>query len=582
VLRRGQTIVKLGPQPLKALALLVRRAGDLVTREELRRAIWNDQTNVDYEHGINTCIRQIRTALGREVGAELIETAPRLGYRFKARVERVAAAPPEKAAKSRRVWLRAGALLILVAIAAAAVVYQNRRKTESAPVKIRLVVLPIPAGDDQADLWNRGLAEDLTTRLGVVEGVQAIAATSAFSVGMPAVSLPDVGRHLAADSIVTLRTRRSAGAFEVGVRLVGLPDEREIWSQQLTRAEHEAFAMQSEIAASLASVLRRPLQRDEKRWPTQSPQAFELYLRGRELTERGGQTARLGLELFEQAGALDPAFAQAHAAMASVLLRRTAATGVPARQRDDRARKAVERALALAPSLPEAHLAAAQLKSSARDWEGTEREYRRAIELAPNRSDAHEEYATWLSLHGRFMEAIAEADEALLLDRLSPRAHYTAGLVRRFARFCDDARPHLQKALELDPQYGSAHHEMGQCYQMSGRHDLAIEAYRRGAQPVGNLGHALAMSGRTTEARALLVQLIEQHRQTGAEAALIAMIYVGLGEYERALDWLEEAADAPGGPPTWKVAAVWDPLRSHPRFAQILRKVDLSPSFPAR
>lgn len=215
------------------------------------------------------------------------------------------------------------------------------------------------------------------------------------------------------------------------------------------------------------------------------------------------------------------------------------------------------------------------MKSSVHDWDGAEREYQRAIELAPNRSLAREEYATWLSLHGRFTEAIAEADKALLLDRLSPRTHYTAGLVRRFARLCEEARPHLEKALELDPQYGPAHHEMGQCYQMSGRHDLAIEAYRPGAQPVGNLGHALAVAGGTTEARTLLAQLIERHRQTGAGAGPIAQIYIGLGEHERALDWLEKAADAPGGPGTQKVAAVWDPLRSHPRFAEILQRAGL-------
>jgi tetratricopeptide (TPR) repeat protein len=342
----------------------------------------------------------------------------------------------------------------------------------------------------------------------------------------------------------------------------------------LYRAQTVPNAIDAKIARRVFAPLSQLLGVDT-RWPTVAPEAYELYLRGSAAAERGGQSGRLALQLYEQAIALDPAFAQAHAAIAHLALNNVASLGLRPEQRYERAKAAAERAMALDAQLREAHLAAARVKSAARDWPGAEGEYRRAIELAPNSSLFRREYAMWLSLHARFTEAIAEADRSIRLDPLSPRSHYMAGLVRRFARKCEEAGPHLRKALELDPQYGPAHQEIGQCHQMARRHDLAIEEYRRAAQPPGNLGHALAMSGRTAEARTLLAELIERHGESG-DFNGIAIIYVGLGEYERALDWLERDL-SPFGVGTFKVAAVWDPVRSHPRFAQILRKRGLAP-----
>ena len=429
-------VIKLAPQPFKILVLLTERPGTLVTRAALRDAVWGDETVVDFEHGLNTCIRQIRHALGDDADVpRFIETVPRLGYRFTAAVTSI----PESGPRPQR-WRTAGvAAAVLVAV--------------------------------------------------------------------------------------------------VGV------------------------------------LIARMVPRGTPRPEVVGSEARELYVRGQlALADPTTGSARTALELFEKALALDATYAAAHAGVAQVYLARPSSIqGVPPDVAVLRARLAIDRAFALDESLPEAHLANAELHMTLHDWPAAGREFRHAIDVAPSHSIARQRYAMWLSYQERFEEAIKEARFGESLDPLSAQARNTVAEVLRHARRCDEAIPQAQRALELNPHFGRAHGILGHCYFAQGRLDAAIEEYRRSSGSTGNLGFAYALAGRTIEARRILELVEGRYASTRGGAGDIAQVYIGLGEFDRAFEWLSRAVDD-GGVRTLKVAVVWDPIRSDPRFEELLRK----------
>ena len=445
---------------------------------------------------------------------------------------------------------------------------------------VRIAVLPFvntgsgPDNDTMAD----GLAEDLIVRLNTYDGVQVISSASAFSFRGPHLRLRDVGAGLKVTAVITGTVRRSGETLEVATRLVAVPEERELWRRHYSRPVAELFAMQAEITSGIAETLRlRPI-RTARKWPTENPEAYASYLRGRAAwAGRNPGGARTALQHFQQAAALDPGFAQAHAGIAMAYYQ-LAEVG-PALSPEEAYPKvsdAATRALSLDDSLPEAHLAASLVKVYERDLHGVERERRRAVELDPHSSLAREQYGMFLSLLGRFPEALEHVRQAQSLDPLSPRATWAVATVLRYARRYDEAIAEARRALELDPNYGPAYHTLGLCYEAKGNLDEAIASFGRAGQSAGNLGHAYAVAGRTKEARALLADLENGYTQRGG-AGGIAQIYVGLGDLERALEWLDRGTERMAATiPTWKVAEIWDPLRSDPRFPQLLRKAGLA------
>jgi DNA-binding winged helix-turn-helix (wHTH) protein/tetratricopeptide (TPR) repeat protein len=437
-MRNGE-VVKLAPQPFRILALLIDRAGTLVTRAALRDAVWGTETVVDFEHGLNTSIRQIRHALGDDAEVpRFIETVPRLGYRF---------------------------------------------------------IAPVTAITER----DSGL----------------------------------------------VRWRATAAAGAIVAVTVGL-----VIAQVLP-----GLMPQSEAIAS---------------------EARQLYLRGRfALEDPSPGGARTALAFFEKALALDDRYAPAHTGVAEVyLVKPTSTPGVPPHVSISRAQLAIKRALALDEFLPEAHIAAAKLHMTLHDWQAAGRDLQRAIAVSPNPPIARQRYANWLSLQGRFEEAIKEARLGESLDPLSIRARTAVANVLRHARRFDEAIRQARRALELNPNFGRAHAILGHCYLAQGHLDAAIEEFERSGNNPGNLGHAYALAGRTTEARRLLRTLEELYSTTDGGAAEIARVYVGLEEFDRAFEWLALAVEDGSGA-TLKVAVVWDPLRSDPRFAELVRKTGL-------
>lgn len=560
--------IKLAPQPLKALALLASRPDALVTREELRQAVWGDETVVDFEHGLNTCIRRIRSVLGEEAeGSQIIETVPRLGYRLKV-------TPRMPLAPNRRLrWgLAAGAALLAITAGAAWLAIKPPWRAET----VRMAILPFSniGADRETDTLAEGLAEDLIARLNAFEGLQVISRTSAFSFRDRNLPLREIGARLQVGALLAGNVRRFGDMVEVGVRLVALPDERELWSAHYVKPVGEVFAIQAEISSAAANALRRGPARPARPWPTESPEAYSLYLRGRSALERsnaGG--AHTALSLFEQAAELDPGYAHAHAGIAEAHVQLSSLAGGPPRQESSsKAARAVEQALALDPALPEAHLASASVKMRFEfDWEGAERECRRAIELDPNNASARETYGWLLSLLGRFPEAINQVQLAQSLNPLSAATSRRVAYVLYYARRWDECIAQARLTLQIDSNYNGAYHALGQCYEGKGMMKEAIEAFLRMGNASANLGHAYAVAGEVREAREILAA-IEKRRSADGGGVSMAMVYGPLGELDRAFEALERGFETGDWMGNLKVAPGFDTLRGDPRFTRLLQK----------
>jgi DNA-binding winged helix-turn-helix (wHTH) protein/tetratricopeptide (TPR) repeat protein len=458
VLKRRGEPVRLRPQAFRALVSLVGREGSLVTRDELRAAIWPGEVVVDFEHGLNACIRQIRTVLRDNAEhPSFVETVPRVGYRFIAHVETVSRAATSRAATVRQ-------------------------PTPS----------PSSPGRDQ--------------------GSGALLRAGA----------------MAALGVAILATVLGVGQYALAVR----SDQRE---------------------------------------------TEELYVRARMLLD--GWTAagaRTALELLEQIVAKDPAHSAAHASLAQAyLLRPFGMSGLDPSAALPRGQRAVERALALDGHEPEAHAALACLRLRLRDWPGAGAALHRARELAPTSARIRLQIAEWLALQQRFDEALAEARAAEMLDPLSPRARHEIASISRYARRYDEAILHARRTLELDPNFGPAHYTLGHAYLAKGDHESAIAAFTRSGGPTGNLGHALGIAGRTAAARDVLRSLQHRYAATRIGEGEIAQVLIGLREYDDAFEWLTRAVEHGNGF-TLFTAAVWDPLREDPRFAELLVQAGFS------
>jgi serine/threonine-protein kinase len=484
--------------------------------------------------------------------------------------------PALRARRPWRLWIGSAALVVLVGIILAARRgAPSARAGPAAPSITSLAVLPLEnlSGDPDQVYFADGMTDELITELSRIGGLRVVSRTSTMRYRGTKKPVPQIAKELNVDAVVEGSVARSGSRVTIQAHLIHAATDRSLWGERYERDLQDIPTVQSEAARAIATQIRVKLSPEEKeRLASARPvnaQAYELYLRGRSAFESRTDTdARTALRLFEQATALDPAYARAHAGIARVYLQ--GMSGVAPEIARARAARAAERALSLDESLPEAHVAAAGVRAAALDWEGTEREYRRAIALDPNNVQARVGYGVWLSMLARHAEGLEQVRLAESLDPLSPYALWAVATTLRNGHRHDAAISQARKILSLDPNSGLAHHTLGLCLSAQGEYEEAIAAFLRSGRPAGgNLGHAYARAGRMREARKLLADL-----EARGHARDVAMIYIGLGDKDRAFDWL--ARGSPEGTATFKVAEIWDPLRSDPRFAQLLEKYRLT------
>ena len=614
--KRGVRI-RLQEQPFQILALLLERPGELVTREELREKIWG-RTVVDFDHGLNKAINKIREALGDSAeNPRFVETVARRGYRFLAGVSPVAATagkqpslashesvvpPPDpgrvglvdsdtppKRARRTRSWMGVGLGLALLLAAALSWVFYLQ--SQSAPRIRSLAVLPLESlsGDASQDYFTDGMTDQLIADLGQISALRVISRTSAMAYKRVHRPLAEIARELNVEAVVEGTVLRSGERVRITAQLIQVPDEKHLWAQSYEGDLQDTLALQNSVARAIAQQIRVTLNPQEeaalKKSTPVNADAYEAYLRGRYFwNKRTTEGLVKATDYFHHAIDTDPNYARAYSGLAdSYALSGDWEYGILSPQDAfPKAKAAATKALSLDDNLSEAHTSLAFIEDLYEwNWASAEREYKRALALNPGYATAHHWYAWHLIVLGRNDEAIAELKKAESLDPLSLIISADLADMLCVAHSYDESVEQSQKALGMDPQFAVAHYLLGQALAQKHKHDEAIAEFRRAIELSGgnttfesNLANAYAVSGRKEEATKIVKDLETRHSQGSSTDASIALIYVGLGDNDRAMIWLNKAYQARFNP-SILMRPAFDALRPDPRFQDLLRRIGL-------
>jgi serine/threonine-protein kinase len=492
--------------------------------------------------------------------------------------------------RARAAWF-AGALVVLLL---SAVTW--RLTLQSRPVIGSLAVLPLvnEGGEGDTEYFSDGVTESLINSLSQLPGLRVPARGTTFR--YRAQSDPQKsGRELGVDAVLVGSVRQRGDSFSVQVDLVKVADGSQLWGDHYNRKLADIFAVQDEIASQIVEKLRTHLTGPQKRRLTkrytESPEAYQLYLKGRFFfNKRSVAGLERAIGHFQEAIAKDPTYALAYAGIADSYASRGVPEaflgGVSPREAFPPARAAALKALELDDTIAEPHISLAHIKYVYDwDWAGADREMQRALELDPNSSVAHHFYGLFLSPRGRHEEAIAQIKRALEIDSFSPLINSNLALVLYRAHRYDEAMQQARATVEMDESFAMGHHRLGLVLEQKSMYAEATAEFKRvvelsGGQPLAlaGLGHSYAISGNTDAAKRVLNELRELSKTRYVSSYLIATIHAGLGEKEQAFAGLERAFDDRS---TSLVPLNVDPnldsIRSDPRFAALVRRRNLTP-----
>jgi TolB-like protein/DNA-binding winged helix-turn-helix (wHTH) protein/Tfp pilus assembly protein PilF len=615
--------VKLRPQPFQVLKVLVECGGDVVTREELRQLLWSAETFVDFEHGLNTSIKELRGVLSDSANKpRYIETLPKVGYRLMVPVEADEPQPesqgiaqPQTAGSGNGVAaeisgyrtlqmlaLRRWPVLLgisILLIAALGVYFRwsrSRAGPQPSSERAMLAVLPFEnlTGDASQDYFSDGLTEEMISQLGRLapERLGVIARTSVMHYKHNQEALEQIGRELGVQYVLEGSVRRDADKVRISAQLIQMRDQTHIWARQYDRGMTSLLALQGEIAQEIADEIHLTLGGDHKRIaadpkPTSSPssyEAYDLYLKGRYFwNKRTIQGFPQAIEYFQQAIAKDPNYARAYAGLADSYALTSSYRFAPQSEFMPKARAAALRALQTDDNLAEAHTSLALITENYDwDWQTAEREYRRAIQLDPNYATAHHWYAEYLAYQGRFDEAFTESERARQLDPLSLIIATDNGAILYFSRQYDRAIEQFRAVLEMEPNFPRAH-VLIFAYAQKGLFAEAladIEKWRRVDDtpwPWAAEAYVYGRWGQQEQARRALKKFEEVNRRQPMDLWAIACAYATMGNKDQAFALLEKAYSQHSNALTaLKVEPGYDPLRNDPRFQDLLRRVGLA------
>ena len=613
--KRGLRI-KLQDQPFQVLAMLLVKPGQLVTREELREKIWA-RAIVDFDHGLNKSINKIREALGDSAeNPRFVETVARRGYRFLAdvspidsgaeaqsasatqrfvppavghRVELANAGLPARRPRRIHVWTGFG--IALAVVIAASLSWTLRLGSQSSPKIRSLAVLPLEnlSRDESQDYFADGMTDALISDLGQIGALRVISRTSVMTYKGVRKPLPDIARELNVEAVVEGTVLRSAERVRITAQLIQVPHENHLWAQSYEGDLQDTLALQNSVARAIAQQIQVTLNPQEdaalKESKKVNPEAYEAYLKGRYFwSKRSAEGLQRAIDYFEHAIDTDSNYAGAYSGLAdSYALLGDWEYGVLSPQDAfPRARAAATKALALDDNLSEAHTSLAFILDLYDwGWASAEREYKRALALNPGYATAHHWYAWHLIVMGRNSEGIAELKKAESLDPLSLIISADLADALCIAHRYDESMQQSRKTIEMDPHFAVAHYQLGQALEQKQRYDEAIAAFRRAIELSGNnttfesnLANAYAVSARKDEALKIVKDLEGRQKQGSSTDASIALIYVGLRDNDRAMIWLDKAYQARFNP-SILMRPVFDPLRSDPRFQDLLHRIGL-------
>ena len=608
-LRKAGVRIRVQQQPLKLLEILLEHPGEVVTREELRSRIWPNENFGDFDQAVNVAIAKLRGALGDSAdNPRYIETLPRRGYRFIAdvavvnrpidKMEFVHAgassgkedrAPHEvagKAAPKRLPWQHAWKTLGLALVLLILIVWIFRWRSRppgnvlsSSSVR-SLAVLPLEnLSSNSEDYFADGMTDELITDLAQISALRVISRTSVMPYKGVRKPLPQIARELNVDAVVEGTVLRSGKQVRITAQLIRAPADKHLWAQSYEGDVSDTLALQKKVARAIVEQIRIKLTPQEdavlENVKVVNPEAYENYLKGRYFwNKRTADGLKKASYYFNRAIEGDPNYSLPYTGLADI------------HQLSDHpqlAREEVQKALDLDDQLPEAHNSLARLLYLFnRDWEGADREFKRALELDHNYAPAHHWYSMYLAVEGRKEQALAEAQKASELDPLSPVVGANLAKILQEAGQNDKAIEQAKKTLDLEPDSAVTHAVLGVVYQDKRMYAEAITEYKRALQlggPPGEvrglLGYAYAVSGNRTDAEKIIAELKALWPRHTHAALDLAVVFSGLGNKENALYWLEKAqemhvSDLIG----IRQDSHFVEVRSDPRFQALVQRAD--------
>jgi TolB-like protein/Tfp pilus assembly protein PilF len=567
-LRRRGVRVKLRGQAFDVLSLLLERAGQVVTREELRRRLWPDDVFVDFDNNLNTAVARLRESLhDSPERPRFIETLPKHGYRFIADCTHTGGA-------------------------------QERPR-----LPLRLVILPFInlSGEPAEEYFSDAMTDEITTEVARLapDRLAVIARTTAMRYKGARKDAARIGRELAVDYLVEGGVRRADGRVTVNVQLIRAIDQTHVWAKRYDEALPDLFDLQRRVATELAAQTgfapleepgsAPPAAESATRVPTADLAAYNEYIQARPLIDRvSPESLARAREHLERAIQRDPEFALAYDALAEVHWYVGYFGFAPPKEAFSTGVLFAVRALELDGTLAETHALLGQYhKQLDFNWPEVEREMALALRLNPSSPLVRVRYAVNLLMpHGRLEEAVQELERALELDPLSTATHGYLAVMLLLSRQYGRARDQARLLLELDPASYWGYVVLEGVDREQRSFASAIESQRKAvelsggsAAMLGWLGLVLGQSGREAEARALLGQLNRKAESAYVPPTAFAWIYLGLGEFDSAFEWLDRAIDARDQlMMPIKTLPLFDPIRSDPRFVALLRKMNLESS----
>ena len=612
-LRKSGKTIRLRPQAARVLTALATRPAQLVTREELKDQIWGQDTFVDFEHGLNLCIQQIRAALDDDADTpRYVETLPRRGYRFIAPVQdssKKAAVPPQPVQpipvtpaapipRSRFHWwqlsLIGGIVVVIVGLIAWANPAEWRTRFfggSTAPART-IAVLPLLnlTGDANQDYFADGMTEALTTDLAQIENMQVISRSSTMQYKGVKKPLPVIARELHADAIVEGSVQRVGNRVRVTAQLIRASTDRHLWAETYERDFRDILALQDDVASAIAMQIEnrlggpRPLPAIKAQ--AIDPQAYETYLKANYYLDQFDLVK--SFEYYNDAIKLDPNYAPAYAHLARAYFFLGFFDAIPPSQAWGKVKELALLAIAKDDRLPEGHGALALAKVHY-DWDfaGGEQEFKRALELNPNDADIRHDYAHYLMAMGRMNDSAAESQRAVDLDPVDDGLTDCLCWHSFAARKYDESIRTARDVLGRHPDDAFELVILGWDYEQKGMKEEAVTEFKKAVELtrsdtlfsafyLAGLGHAYALSGRKADAEQVLQTLIDRTKKSYTSPFDIATIYAALGDKEKAFAWMDRAvADRS----SWLVYSKWEPrlnpLRSDPRFEPLLKKIGL-------
>jgi TolB-like protein/DNA-binding winged helix-turn-helix (wHTH) protein len=608
-LRKQGKRIKIQEQPFHVLTVLLRHPGEVVTREELRNQNWPPDTFVDFDNSLNTAINKLRDALGDSADSpRFIETLPRRGYRFIGAVDGAGQSRAVEAKTTRGlrnlIFPVAVGLLAIVGITAVLLGlnvhgWRGRLFVHAAKPRIQaLAVLPLTnlSGNPEQEYFADGMTEALITELGKTSIPRVISRQSVVQFKASKKPLQEIARELNVDAVLEGAVERSGDRLRVSIHLDQVSPEGQLWANQYDRDIHDVLPLQDEIARRVTDEIRVKLTPEEQTRLTTahsvSPEAHDDYLRGRYILGRALTTHHTAADKsqytdldilaaiahFKHAIEKDPVYAMAYAGLADayILLGNPFSGHSPKETLSD-AKEAATKALDLDPSLAEAHFALAQTLEYDWNWSEAEKEFKLALKLNPNYADAHLEYGRFVQALGRNDEAMKEMNYAMELNPFDIKTRVVVAYVTWASHQYDLA---LQQFKSLGDDWGLVWTYREK--QMYPEALAALERWKSGHPSRRRHPSVLAaaasiygLEGRKNEAEKLIDELREMARHQYVSGVFLAEAYVGIGQNDQAVTWLERAYDERD---QWMVYIAsypaLDRLHSEPRFRALLRRMN--------